>query len=124
MNLLDREMGILVVDPVSAVVSTVKRVLNEAGFRNIYQSDSVMDGFNTLGQEKIGWIITSLFPGQKLTGWQFLRLPLEFEHYRGTMTSVLLNTEEQDLLPSLYAMGLASFHIIPSKQKWISFKPL
>ncbi|HYX38031.1 MAG TPA: response regulator, partial [Oligoflexus sp.] len=113
MNLLDREMGILVVDPVSAVVSTVKRVLNEAGFRNIYQSDSVMDGFNTLGQEKIGWIITSLFPGQKLTGWQFLRLPLEFEHFRGTMTSVLLNTEEQDLLPSLYAMGMASFHTRP-----------
>jgi tetratricopeptide (TPR) repeat protein len=91
----------------------VKRVLNEIGYKNIYQSDSVMDGFNTLGQEKVGWIITSLFPGQKLTGWQFLRLPLEFEHFRGTMTSVLLNTEEQDLLPSLYAMGMASFHMRP-----------
>ncbi|WP_218110042.1 response regulator [Oligoflexus tunisiensis] len=72
-----------------------------------------MDGFNTLGQEKIGWIITSLFPGQKLTGWQFLRLPLEYEHYRGTMTSILLNTEEQDLLPSLFAMGMVSFHMRP-----------
>jgi CheY-like chemotaxis protein len=113
LKLLDRDMGILVVDPVSAVVSTVKRVLNEAGFKNIYQSDSVMDGFNTLGQEKVGWIITSLFPGQKMTGWQFLRLPLEFEHHRGTMTSVLLNTEEQDLLPSLFAMGMASFHMRP-----------
>jgi CheY-like chemotaxis protein len=98
---------------VSAVVSTVKRVLNEQGFKNIFQSDSVMDGFNTLGQEKIGWIITSLFPGQKLTGWQFLRLPLEFDAYRGTMTSVLLNTEEQDLIPSLYAMGMASYHMRP-----------
>jgi len=113
LNLLQRDMGILIVDPVSAVVSTVKRVLNEVGYKNIYQSDSVMDGFNTLGQEKIGWIITSLFPGQKLTGWQFLRLPLEYEHYRGVMTSVLLNTEEQDLLPSLYALGMASFHMRP-----------
>jgi CheY-like chemotaxis protein len=113
LKLLDREIGILIVDPVSAVVSTVKKVLSEAGYKNIFQSDSVMDGFNTLGQEKIGWIITSLFPGQKLSGWQFLRLPLEFEHYRGTMTSVLLNTEEQDLLPSLFAMGMASFHMRP-----------
>jgi tetratricopeptide (TPR) repeat protein len=113
LKLLDRNVGILVLDPVSAVVSTVKRVLNEQGFKNIFQSDSPMDGFNTLGQEKIGWIITSLFPGQKLSGWQFLRLPLEFEAYRGTMTSVLLNTEEQDLIPSLYAMGMASYHMRP-----------
>ncbi len=38
MKLLDRDMGILVVDPVSAVVSTVKRVLTELGFKKIYQS--------------------------------------------------------------------------------------
>ncbi len=113
MNLLDRASGVLIVDPVSAVASTVKRVLFEAGFKNIYLADSVMDGLNTLSQQKISWVITSLFPGQKFSGWHFLRLPLEYENFRTTVTSVLLNSEEQELIPSLYAMGMASFHIRP-----------
>ncbi len=113
MRQLDKNLGILVVDPVSAVVSTVKRVLSELGYKNIFQADSVLDGLNTLGSNKIEWIFTSLFHGQKLSGMHFLRLPLEFEAYRGVKTSVLLNGDEADFMPSLFGLGMCCSHLRP-----------
>lgn len=113
MRQLDKSVGILIVDPVSAVVSTVKRVLSELGYKNIFQADSVLDGLNTIGANKIEWIFSSLFNGQKLSGWHFLRLPLEFEQYRGVKTSVLLNGDEADYLPTLFSLGMSCSHLRP-----------
>lgn len=110
---LDKSIGILIVDSVSAVASTVKRVLQELGYKNLYQADSVLDGLNTIGSQSVSWIFTSLFEGQRYTGRHFLRLPLEIPAYRQITTSVLLNSEENDSLPLLYALGMISCHVRP-----------
>jgi CheY-like chemotaxis protein len=112
-NLFDRSSGVLIVDPVSAIANTLKRALVEAGFKKIYLANTVLEGLNTLSQQKVSWVITSLFPGQRFSAWHFLRLPFELEKFRQTSTSVLLSAEEQELIPSLYAMGMASFHLRP-----------
>ncbi|GEM_PF-5859136 len=113
MKLLKKDAEILIVDPVSSVSNTIKRVLQEKGYKKIHVADSVLDGLNTLGTNAIDWILTSLFEDEKFNAWHFLRIPLELEGYRQVMTSVLLNEEQERYLPSLYAMGLLSFHKRP-----------
>ncbi len=113
LSYLDKDIGILIVDPVSAVLSTVKRVLTELGYKNVFQADSVLDGLNTMNANPISWVFTSLFEGQKLNGWHFLRLPIEFDSYRQVKTSFLLNSHEHDRIPALYSLGMVSSHIRP-----------
>lgn len=108
--ILDKKIGILIVEPTMSIAGTVRRVLLENGYSNIFIAHSVLDAFNTIGNNAVGWMITAPLKDERLTAWHCLRLPLEVSLYSQIMVSVLTNDEEETSFEDYYALGALSIH--------------
>ena len=107
---LDKAVGIVVVEPTTAVSGTIRRVLQESGYSNVYIASSVLDAFNTVDNNPIRWMIVSPLAEEKLTQWHCLRLPLEVAAYNQIMVSVLVSPDQLALIEDYYAFGALSVH--------------
>jgi DNA-binding response OmpR family regulator len=108
--LLDKTIGIVIVEPTMAIAGTIRRVLLENGYSNIFIAHSVLDAFNTLGNNSIGWMFVSPLSDEKLNQWHCLRLPLEVQTYSNIMISVLVNADSGINYEDYYAFGALSIH--------------
>lgn len=108
--LLDKSIGIVVVEPTMSISGTVRRVLMESGYANVFIAHSVLDAFNTLNSNAIGWMIVSPLAEDKFNQWHCLRLPLEAQAYSHMMISLLVNGDQLGSYEDYYAFGALSIH--------------
>ena len=108
--LLDKSIGILIVEPTTAIAGSIRRVILEKGYSNIFIAHSVLDAFNTLGNNNIGWVFCSPLLEEKLNQWHCLRLPLEVQAYENLMVSVLVSPDQTSQFENYYAFGAFSIH--------------
>lgn len=93
-----------------SIAGTIRRVLLEAGYQNVYIAHSVLDAFNTVGNNSVTWMIVSPLNEEKLNQAHCLRLPLEVSAYSHILVTVLVNPEHLDQALEYYAFGALSVH--------------
>ncbi|MBC7530405.1 MAG: response regulator [Oligoflexus sp.] len=108
--LLDKTIGVVIVEPTMSIAGTVRRVLLETGYSSVFIAHSVLDAFNTLSNNTIGWMIVSPLLEEKLTQWHCLRLPLEVQACSNVMVSILVNADQLGGFEDYYAFGALSIH--------------
>ncbi|RZA22863.1 MAG: hypothetical protein EOP10_14290, partial [Proteobacteria bacterium] len=108
--LLDKTVGIVIVEPTMSIASTIRRVFLESDYSNVFIAHSVLDAINTIGNNNINWIITSPLTEERLNQWHVLRIPLEVAAYSNIMVSVLVNPDNVAHMEEYYAFGALSVH--------------
>ncbi len=108
--LLDKSIGILIVEPTSSIAGSIRRVFLENGYTSVFIAHSVLDAFNTLSNNSIGWIFVSPLLEERLNQWHCLRLPLEVQAFHNIMVSVLVKPEQAAEFEDYYAFGALSIH--------------
>ncbi len=108
--ILDKNIGVVIVENTMSIASTIRRALVESGYVNVFIAHSVQDALNTLQNNSIGWIFSSVFEGERLNVWHLLRLPLEFQAHEQIMVSVLVNADQKGYYDDYFAFGALSVH--------------
>ena len=112
-NLLNKNTTIMIVEPVSSIRNTIRKVLSEAGYEDILMASTPKEAFTLMFSNRVDWIFCGLFPTENVTGVHLLRAAVEIPEYRHLRFSVLINDEDLRHLPFLYSLGL--FSIISSQ---------
>ena len=112
-NLLNKNTTIMIVEPVSSIRNTIRKVLSEAGYEDILMASTPKEAFTLMFSNRVDWIFCGLFPTENVTGVHLLRAAVEIPEYRHLRFSVLINDEDLRHLPFLYSLGLFSYHLKP-----------
>ena len=89
----NKEMRILVVDDFSTMRRIIKNILRQLGFNNIIEADDGSSAWETLGKDKIDFIISD-WNMPKMPGIELLRKVRSSEEY-GPMPFLMVTAEAQ-----------------------------
>ena len=112
-NLLKKSSVVLVVEPVSSIRNTIRKVFSEFGYNDVLMAETPSEAFSMMLNSQVDWVFCGLFPTENTTGVHLLRAAVELPDFRHVRFSALINEDDMKHLPFLFSLGLFSFHVKP-----------
>jgi DNA-binding response OmpR family regulator len=104
---------IIVIEGSGAARTLLTETLRSVGFTDIVGVPEVKDAVGIMESEKVGWIITSLFPEKPENGLQLVKLITENRFLKQVRISFLLDENEKYVIPAAFELGTLSWHKKP-----------
>lgn len=105
----DKSISVLVITGPVDLRSVITGELKSAGFNDTRGVADIAGAIDVLQNEQIDWVITPIYPDEKLNGFHLLKLTQKYPLLRETRVSFLVKEDETHLVDSALAQGLLSW---------------
>lgn len=92
--------------------------LRDLGYKNVRSAADCYDGWSQIESEGTppSWIITDLSKDAKLSALHMLTSALLHDDLQDCSISLVLPPEEREIIPDAFALGLLSYHSVPTSK--------
>jgi tetratricopeptide (TPR) repeat protein len=108
--LKDRAGKVIIIEPSGSTRTMMTEVVRGVGFGDVSGVASVKDAVGLMEVEEINWIVASVCADQPENSLSLLKLVCQRPELRTVRMSLLVDENEEDLLPDAFELGLLSFH--------------
>ncbi len=92
--------------------------LRDLGFKNVRSVENCAEAWSVIESEgnAPSWIISDLSKNSRISAQHILLSALLYEDLNNCMVSLVLPPEDQVILPDAFALGLLSYHAVPTSK--------
>src|SRR5690606_35741239 len=108
-----KTLSVLIAEASSGVRPMMTQALRELGFEKVTSVDSLEEALNMMATDHTDWLITSMFPQEKVNALQVLKLGRQDQRLGHLKVSVFASQEELDFVAHAFELGLLSSHAKP-----------
>lgn len=112
-KLRDKSAYVVVADTGASTRLLMTSALRGLGFTNVIGVASLTEAMGHLAQGKVDWLITSLFPEDKVNALHILQIVRDSDDLKKMVVSLYVTDAEHVFLPRAFALGLLSWHAKP-----------